>query len=126
MACSDVIKLLSWCRRHVDISEEIDLVKRYYEALASSGVENYSYEDMKRDFVFAALEYMLLRLIKYDNFGPEKYQKFIRQLFGDEKWDELNAKFQNGLDASAVLLVTSIYLNDKENFLKDLKFIENL
>ena len=113
----DVIKIFT---------EEIELVKKYYEALASFGVENYSYEDMKRDFVFAALEYMLLRLIKYDNFGPEKYQKFIRQLFGDEKWDELNAKFQNGLDASAVLLVTSIYLNDKENFLKDLKFIENL
>ena len=126
MACSDLVKLLIWCRRHRNISEEIELVKEYYEALANFEIENYSYEDMKRDFVFAALEYMVIKLIKYENFGPEKYRKFIQQLFGDEKCEELMAKFKNGLDASSILLVTSMYLNDKENFLKDLTFIENL
>ena len=115
-----------WGRRHTNISEEVELVKKYYEALSTYDVENYSYQDMKRDFVFAALEYMVIKLIKYENFGPEKYRKFILQLFGDEKWEELKAKFKNGLDASMILLVTSLYLNDKENFLKDLTFIEKL
>ena len=112
---------------NLQLKELLFITSTYFnEALANFEIENYTYEDMKRDFVFAALEYMVIKLIKYENFGPENYRKFIQQLFGDEKCEEMMAKFKNGLDASSILLVTSMYLNDKENFLKDLTFIENL
>ena len=47
LACSDVIKLLNFSRRHILLSDDLELWNKYYNALVLSGVKDYAFEDMK-------------------------------------------------------------------------------
>ena len=68
----------------------------------------------------------MLRLIRYNEFNPEKYKNIFRMMFGEEKFKDLEKMISSGLFCNPFLLITSMYLNDKANFLLGPKFINNL
>ena len=68
--------------------------------------------------VQVAISEQVLRLIKMVNdMKPSSLQKMFGVMSGEEKAKDLIAIFERGLLIRPVLVLTSLYVKDKENFL---------
>ena len=121
-AMSDVIKLLALSKTHVSLTEEFELMKKYHEALVQSGVTDYSYDELKKHFMIAGTELLAKYTMEFCDNTPEKYTKFFKDIFGEEKWADLNKMFESGIIGNIFILMTSMYIHNKDSFLKGSSF----
>ena len=49
-------------------------------------------------------------------------EKFFKDIFGEEKWADLNKMFESGIIGSIFILMTSMYIHNKDSFLKGSSF----
>ena len=56
---------------------------------------------------------------------PETFEKMIRSVIGDEKAQDFMTLIESGLFVKPILVLTSLYVKDKDNFLivKDWYFL---
>ena len=126
MAIADVVKLLRQSKRHVSLDEEFDLLYKYHTALVNSGVKDYSFNKLKEHFVLGFVEAMMQNLSEGAEGTSDKVEETHKTMFGEEKRGVLNDMMNGGWATGLYLFMTSVYLNDKENFLIDRSFIDKL
>ena len=89
----------------------------YHDSLCENGVKDYPFNDFMSDVQIAICE-QVLRLIKMVNdMKPSSLQKMFGVMSGEEKAKDLIDIFERGLLIRPVLVLTSLYVKDKENFL---------
>ena len=126
VAVADIIKFLNIGISHVSVQEDMDLLTKYHESLLNSGVQNYEFEDLKKHFILGCLEYMTKLLIDLSSYNPEKMTKMCKSMFGEEKFKDFMNIIESGVFCNIFLFVTSLYLNDKVNFLKGDQFLNKI
>ena len=126
LAIADVVKLLKSCKLHKSLKDDFELLKKYHTALVNSGVEDYSFNTLKRHYVLGFLEAMMQSLLGYAEANSDKMEKTARKVFSEEKCGVVKDMMDGGGMTIPYLFMTSVYLNDKEKFLYDMSFIDEL
>ena len=119
VAVSDIIRLVILSRRHNSFTEDVELLKKYHEALISFGVEDYDYDELEKHFILGILEYLTRALVDLSNLKPKKLVNMYKDMFGYEKWLGMKQVLDSGASCYPFLFLTSLYLKDKDNFMKE-------
>ena len=109
----------------VPMNQVMGLAKIYHDALLENGVSDYSWDVFKRDFIIANLEVAVNSLVKFSEFSPKQFAKILK-VFGDKHAGGLMRVLEGGIIGFPILLITDIYLKDKENFLIPETFDQNI
>jgi len=126
MAVSDLVTFIILSRYHESLSEEMELLKKYHEALVLSGVGDYTFQDLKKHFITACFEYLTKLMIDFSDRTPEKMESMLKSMLGEEKLADFTKMFNSGIACGIFLFLTSLYLHDKEMFLNGEQFLEEI
>ena len=126
LAISDLMTITMTSKRHVSLTEDLELLKRYHEALMLSGNVDISYEELKQQFIIGCLEFLTKKIMDFTEFNPEKMTKLYLSMFGEEKMKDVMRIMDNGVMCNHFLAVTSMYLHNKENFLNGDLFLAGI
>ena len=126
VAVADIIKFFNIGKTHISVQQDMELLRKYHEALLNSGVNNYDFEDLKKHFIIGCLEYLTKLLIDLTSYNPEKMTKMCKSMFGEEKFKDFMNIVESGVFCNIFLFVTSLYLIDKVNFLKGDQFLNKI
>ena len=92
-------------------------VSVYHQSLCENGVKDYPLEDFLIDVQIAICE-QALRLVKIVNdVTPSSFEKMMINISGEEKAKDMMKLFESGAFVRPVLVLTSLYVKDKEKFL---------
>ena len=72
--------------------------------------------------MIAGTELLAKYIMEFCDNTPEKYTKFFKDIFGEEKWADLNKVFESGIIGNIFILMTSMYIHNKDSFLKGSSF----
>ena len=108
----------------ISIDELVELMKIYHSALVQNGVLDYPWDEFKHDLVVGSLEVGLKNLIDLWDRTPEKFSQLIK-IFGD-KASDMTLWLEHGLFTFPIRFMTSLYLHDKQNFLRPKTFLSNI
>ena len=89
----------------------------YHQGLCENGVQDYGLEDFLMDIQLAICEKVIQLLATAKDSTPQKYQALLTKFFGEEKADDFLKIFERGCIVQPVLILTSLYVKDKDNFL---------
>ena len=89
----------------------------YHQELCENGVQDYGLEDFLMDIQLAICEKVIQLLATAKDSAPQKYQALLTKFFGEEKADDFLKIFERGCIVQPVLILTSLYVKDKDNFL---------
>merc|ERR1719270_182616 len=126
VAVSDLVTFIILSRYHTSLNEEMELLKRYHETLVSSGVEDFTFEDLKKLFVAGCFEYLTKLMMDFSDRTPEKMMKMLKGMMGEDKFADLTKMLDSGIVSEIFLFLTSLYLRDKEMFLKGEQFLDEI
>ena len=126
MAVSDLVQFIILSRYHTSLSEEMELLKAYHEALLSFGVTDYTFDDLKNDFIIGCFENLTKLMMDFSERTPEKMMKLFKGMMGEEKFADLTKMLDSGIACSIFLFLTTLYLRDKDMFLKGQEFLDQI
>ena len=126
VAVADIIRLFVTSRRHISLSDDLEMLEEYHKALVLAGVENFSFEDLKKDFILGYLENFTKTIADHVDFNPPKLTKLYKSMFGEEKWEDLKKIMESGVFCTFFVFLTSLYLHDKDKFLEVGTFLNNI
>ena len=109
------IHYVSWAVYDFDGIEEN--INEYHKSLLANGVANYSLSDLLDDFVSVVVGHLFALLNLMVMSKPEPFINSFKGIFGEEKAKGLKKLFDQGLFNKCFLILTSLYVRDKENFL---------
>ena len=91
----------------------------YHNTLVQNGVSDYDWARFASDFEKAIVERVLNNISICNMVKPKTFMKFCATISGDEeKADQWKKMFENtGGMTKPILLLTCLYVKDKENFL---------
>ena len=91
----------------------------YHNALVQNGVCDYDWTDFALDFEKAIVQRVLSNISLCNMVKPKTFMKFCATISGDEeKADQWKKMYENtGGMTKPILLLTCLYVKDKENFL---------
>ena len=90
----------------------------YYNALVQNGVADYDWSNFSLDFEKALVEKAVGVISLFNTMKPKTFMKFMTTISGEEKADGMVKVFEEtGLMTKPILLLTCLYVKDKENFL---------
>lgn len=93
----------------------MDILKEYHNQLTLQGVQDYSWPELEQDFECSMIE---LLIVEFSMFTMMKPKTLMKMTDGwGEKSEEAKNIFGNGMYAKVFLVLTDIYLKDKENFM---------
>jgi len=95
--------------------KDMELLTVYHDALVQQGVTDYSFEDFKREVRIACLEMVVGLFGSFAKMKPDTFNKVIIDM--GEKGVEFLALFEKGIMLRGIVLVASIYIENKEGFL---------
>ena len=81
------------------------------------GVSDYEWSRFSLDIEMAIVERMLLVINMCNNIKPQPLFKLLAATVGDEKVNQFEKLIESGVMNKPFLLLTSLYVNDKDNFL---------
>jgi hypothetical protein len=126
LAMSDIMSIIMLSKRHTSLTEDLELLKRYHEALMLSGNVDISYEELKQQFIIGCLEFLTKKQMDFTEFNAEKMTKLYLSMFGEEKWKDMQRIMDSGILCNTYLFVTSMYLHNKEHFLNGDQFFAGI
>ena len=126
MAVSDLVQFILLSRHHTSFNEEIELLKAYHEALLSFGVTDYTFDDLKNHFIIGCFENLTKLMMDFSDRTPEKMMKMLKGMFGEEKFADFTKMLESGIASGIFLFLTSLYLRDKDMFLKGQEFLDEI
>ena len=111
---------LSWAIYDYDGIEEN--IKEYHNALVANGVTNYSFSELLDDFVSTVAGYLInlifmMVTIRLVTIKPESIINLFKNFAGEEKMKGFMKVLDKGLFSKSFLIMTSLYVRDKESFL---------
>ena len=110
---------LLYFAQNVQSYEEVEeLAKVYHQGLCENGVKDYDLEDFLMDIQLTICEKVLLLLVNAKQSSPQKHQEMLTKFLGDEeKVEEVFKILERGCGVQPVMILTSLYVKDKDNFL---------
>ena len=93
----------------------MDILKEYHNQLTSHGVQDYSWSEFEQDFECSMIELLIMELSMFTMMKPKTIMK-MADGWG-EKSEDAKKIFGNGMYAKVFLIVTDLYLKDKDNFM---------
>ena len=112
MVTSDVVTFLGY---QGIVSDFFTMAKAYHEALLENGVENYSWDEFKKDMILSFYELGLKGIMDLNSMPPSKLDE-IMGIAGDKKKDFLQI-LECGAFGWHLIILTDFYLQNKEAFL---------
>ena len=97
------------------LEDVMECAEKYHQALCKNGVEDYHWDEFKEDIEMMIVELCVLFFQTFTMMKAKTLLKFADG-FG-EKGEALKAIFETGMYGKFYIILTSIYLKDKENFL---------
>ena len=116
LLCLDVAMLLIHSYDEKNYDEVAELCAEYHHNLCLNGVKDYPLEDFLLDVTIAVTEFVIKHVAFENEMSPEKFEKIMREIDG-EKAEDFIRVVAKGAQIKPILLLTSIYVNDKDNFL---------
>ena len=92
-------------------------VLEYHKSLVSNGVEDYSLEDFLTDVQIGLCENLISTLFNCNMMKPDSMKKMMEDFVGKDKSGEVIKILEKGSTTKPFLILTGMYLQDKENFL---------
>ena len=90
----------------------------FHNALVAHGVSDYDWSKFSLDMKMALIETTLVTINLCNQMKPKTFMKMMVTIGGDEKADHMMKIFQEtGWMNKAILLLTCLYVKDKENFM---------
>ena len=90
----------------------------YHNALIEHGVSDLDWPKFSHDIEMALVETVLLTLKMCTEMKPKTFMKMMTTVSGDEKAENMVKVFEEtGWMNKAILLLTCLYVKDKDNFL---------
>jgi hypothetical protein len=106
---------LSWAIYDYDGIEEN--IKEYHNALVANGVTNYSFSELLDDFVSTVVGYLINLIFIIVITKPESIINLFKNFAGEEKAEGFMKLLAKGMFSKSFLIMTSLYVRDKESFL---------
>ena len=103
------------------IDDLLSLMKIYHNALIENGVDDYGWNEFKKDLIVGSIEYTLKQFIDLSDRTPKKLTEMLN-IFG-EKEDQVIKQLDYGMLILPIINITNIYLHDKVNFLESNGFL---
>ena len=97
------------------LPELMEIAKAYHEVLVSNGINDYSWKEFTDDIEMMEVEMCVGVLNWFSMIKPKTLLKFTDGI--GEKGEEFKKIFENGIYGKFFVLLTSMYLQDKEGFL---------
>ena len=92
-------------------------VSVYHHSLCENGVKDYSLENFLIDVQIAICEQALQLVKTVNDLTPSSFEKMMIQFSGEEKAKDMMKLLESGAFVRPVLVLTSLYVKDKEKFL---------
>ena len=121
MACAEIA---SFTQYHMPAKNFMDLLKIYHATLEENGVNDYPWEEFKKDCVMEIMEYVMKTSMDFSEYTMKKFEQMFK-IFGD-KFEAFKKFLEGGVCGVGFILATDLYLKDKENFLNPEKFTLNI
>jgi len=117
LASNDFAQLINWSYDTRSYEEVEEFSRDYHMNLCINGVKDYPLEDFLTDVKIAISEQVLSLLKTTSDMKPETFEKMINSVIGEEKAQDFMKLIENGMFVKPILVLTSLYVKDKENFL---------
>ena len=118
LVSNDVVNFISFSYDVKNWDEIAELLSEYHHNLCLNGVNDYPLEDLLIDVKIATAVFVINILKTAIELSPKKFKSFMKGLMGGEKGEEfVKVVTKKGGLSKHILLLTSIYVNDKDNFL---------
>ena len=104
------------------VDDFLPMVKVYHDALVENGVTDYKWEELKKDVIIQLCEFCLKLIGDFAKMPPKKMMEMMK-VFGD-KFAALLKLLDCGAFGWPLVVLTDIYLKNKEGFLIDSSFID--
>ena len=102
------------------VSDFIPMAKVYHDALVKNGVDDYPWEEFKKDLIIQFGEFALKVITHMGNMPPKKFLELMK-IFGD-KFAAIQPLLECGAFGWPMMILTDIYLKNKEGFLNESAF----
>ena len=102
------------------VSDFIPMAKVYHDALVKNGVDDYTWEEFKKDMIIQQGEFVLKLVKDFAAMPPEKFLEFLN-IFG-EKSASIRPFLECGAYCWPIIILTDIYVKNKEGFLNKNSF----
>ena len=103
---------------NVNLNQTLNLaVSVYHHSLCENGVKDYSLENFLIDVQIAICEQALQLVKTVNDLTPSSFEKMMIQFSGEEKAKDMMKQLESGAFVRPVLVLTSLYVKDKEKFL---------
>ena len=109
------MQVLSWGIRKYEDFEESGI--EYHNALVRNGVKDYSLAEFFDDLEMAIVEYLVNMMNTIHMGKPETFMNLFRKMCGEEKAEGFMKVFKQGMFCKSFLILTCMYVKDKDNFL---------
>ena len=106
---------LSWGIQSFDELEEI--AKEYHDALVRNGVKDYSLAEFLDEFEMSCVLFLLNTINSFGMMKPETILSLFKKMLGEDKGDGFLKLCEQGLFNRSFIIMTSMYVKDKTNFL---------
>ena len=97
--------------------EIAEILLEYHDNLCLNGVNDYPFEDFLLDVKIATSESVVEILKKAADLSPENIRELMKGMAGEKGEEYVEVVTKKGGLAKNILLLTGIYVNDKDNFL---------
>ena len=98
--------------------EREEIAKEYHNALVENGVKDYSLAEFLDEFEMSCVLFLLNMINTFGMMKPETMESLLRKVSGEEKGEAfLKLMKEGGPFNKAFIIMTSMYVEDKTNFL---------
>ena len=97
--------------------EIAEILSEYHHNLCLNGVNDYPFEDFILDVKIATSESVVEILKNAADISPGNIKKLMKGMAGEKGEEFVNVVTKKGGLAKNILLLTGIYVSDKDNFL---------
>ena len=80
-------------------------------------MEDYSLENFLTDVQIGLCENLITTMFNCNNLKPDSMKKMMEDFIGKDKFAEIIKFLEKGSTTKSFLILTSMYLKDKENFM---------
>ena len=117
LVSNDVVNFISFSYDVKNWDEIAELLSEYHHNLCLNGVNDYPFEDFILDVKIATSESVVEILKNAADLSPENIKKLMKGMAGEKGEEFVNVVTKKGGLAKNILLLTGIYVSDKDNFL---------
>ena len=89
----------------------------YHNALLDNGVTDYDWLKFEKDIEIALVDGILMLISMCTQMKPKTFFTMYTAVTGEEKAEQFKKIFETGMMSKSLLMITCLYVKNKENFM---------